>query len=90
MTKHDIMTSCVKPILLHALKKTHNSSSTPVPRCQVPVPYAFSCRDLDVWGRFLDLLQRNAAEGKGDEGMKGKVSGDKNLHPKKEVTNLLK
>jgi len=62
------MTSFVKaePLLHASTKKSHNSStSTPVPRCQIPVPYAFSCRDLDVWGRFLDLLQRNAAEGKG-------------------------
>lgn len=33
------------------------------PRCEVPVPNAFSCRDLEVWGQFLELLQSNAAAG---------------------------
>eukprot|EP00435_Cladocopium_sp_Y103_P046641 s1989_g13.t1 len=32
-------------------------------RCEVPVPNAFSCRDLEVWGQFLELLQSNAAAG---------------------------
>ena len=54
------MTSCVPSC---SMLQCHNSFFQNSERCQVPVPYAFSCRDLDVWGRFLDLLQRNAAEG---------------------------
>ncbi|CAK9084833.1 unnamed protein product [Durusdinium trenchii] len=32
-------------------------------RCSVPIPNAFSCKDLDVWRTFLELFQANAQQG---------------------------
>ena len=29
----------------------------------MPVPDAFGCRDLEPWGRFLELVERNSAQG---------------------------
>ena len=32
-------------------------------RCEVPIPSAFSCQDLELWRHFSTLLQANAKKG---------------------------